>query len=198
MVHQAGVRTVVVGGIPGNGPMQAVSGSRGAAAYSADILDSDMEFASAINNTAMTVLPQNRDDSGMDVSFAGFNLRDQMRQNDTVPLQFQYEAADCRIYYTFANAYNLTRLRLEAATAMFDDPSLCVPGSVGYTSSHGYTPKYPTPPATSYNSTEFQGTQTTSDARLVMNDTVGNGIEDARLSTSSSVFTICNEKCGSE
>ena len=45
MHHQAGVRTVVAGGRPEPGPMQAVGGSRGAQVYDALALDEDIEFA---------------------------------------------------------------------------------------------------------------------------------------------------------
>jgi hypothetical protein len=71
------------------------------------------------------------------VSFSGINLRDQIRKSDfdaggqLVPLQFQYEAAHCRILYTVKNIYNLTQLWRDAAAAAWDS-SLCVPGSTGY------------------------------------------------------------------
>lgn len=145
MTYQTGVRTVVVGGRPTTGPMQAASGNRGARVYSADVLDHDFELARSVNQTAKSSLPQTRD-SGMYTIYAGFNLRDQLRPNDTVPLQFQYKAADCRIYYTLANIYNMSRLWRDAASAIWDDTSLCVEGSTGYVSS-GNTTAAKVPPA---------------------------------------------------
>lgn len=196
MVHQAGVRTVVVGGSPVTGPMQAVSGSRGAIAYSADLLDSDFELASAVNETANTTLPQNRD-SGMVVALAGFNLRDQVRANDTTPLQFKYEAADCRIYYTMKNALNETQLWLDAAAAIWDDQSLCVAGSTGYTTRTNSTsaPKAP-PQSTSsdVNSGAIEGVQSTS-AVHVIEDEVFDGMQDGLLTTSSLTFKVCDGIC---
>lgn len=145
MTHQAGVRTVVVGGRPTAGPMQAASGTRGARVYSADALDSDFEFASSVNQTANSSLPQVRD-SGMFTIYAGFNLRDQIRPNDTEPLQFKYEAADCRLYYTLANVYNMSQLWRDTARAIWDDPSLCVADSTGYTTSGSNTTHTAKPP----------------------------------------------------
>jgi hypothetical protein len=149
MAHQAGVRTVTVGGRPTTGPMQAASGTRGARVYSADALDGDFEFASSVNQTANSSLPQDRD-SGMFTIYAGFNLRDQIRPNDAEPLQFKYEAADCRLYYTLANVYNMSQLWRDTARAIWDDPSLCVVDSTGYTtpSSNITNTAKPPPPRT--------------------------------------------------
>ncbi|KAG6355630.1 hypothetical protein INS49_003592 [Diaporthe citri] len=143
MSHQAGVRTVVVGGRPEPGPMQATSGSRGASAYSAQYLDEDIAVSSSrvphgtfpeLNNET-----QQRD-SGMFLITANFNLRDQVRPatDSGPPLQFRYEAADCRLYWTLENALNVTRLWYDAAGAIWGLGlnSSCVSGSIGY-ASHG-------------------------------------------------------------
>ncbi|KAJ4299947.1 hypothetical protein N0V90_005195 [Kalmusia sp. IMI 367209] len=147
MAHQAGVKTVVVGGRPTNGPMQTASGSRGARLYSSDALDFDY---SNINETledseAFAKLPP-RDDPGIFINFAGFNIRDQIRNgdDDAVPVQFKYDAADCRLYYTLSNIYNLTQLWHDVATATWDDSTLCVEGSTGYSVRNNSTqPKGP-------------------------------------------------------
>lgn len=139
MTRDAGVRSVVVGGRPFSGPMQTASGSRGAAEYSSEEIDSDMQLASAISNTSEAELPQVRD-SGIAISYAGLNLRDQIRENETIPLQFLYQAADCRIYFTHANVYNYSRLWRDAANAAWNDTSLCVTNSTGYASNATETP----------------------------------------------------------
>ncbi|EFQ30867.1 peptidase S41 family protein [Colletotrichum graminicola M1.001] len=140
---EAKARTIVVGGAPKPGPMQAVGGTRGARLYSSDLLDEKLEWASEKNETAASRLPAVRE-SGMFINFAAFNLRDQLREDDTkTPLQFRYVAADCRLYYTLDNVYNMTALWRDAARAAFDDESLCVEGSTGYTSRNGTTPKSP-------------------------------------------------------
>ncbi|KAK2028800.1 peptidase S41 family protein [Colletotrichum zoysiae] len=140
---EAKARTVVVGGAPKPGPMQAVGGTRGARLYSSDILDEDFDWAREQNETAASRLPAVRD-SGVFINYAAFNLRDQLRKDDTkTPLQFRYVAADCRLYYTLENVYNRTVLWRDVSRAAFEDESLCVEGSTGYTPRNGTTPKPP-------------------------------------------------------
>jgi hypothetical protein len=146
IMTRAGVRTVVAGGRPTTGPMQAAAGTRGAILYSASNLDDDMSFARAIDanvteNTNATI-PEVRD-PGIYTKAAGFNLRDQIRKDETTPLQFKYEAADCRIYYTLANLYNMTQLWHDVATAAFVDPSKCVDGSRGFSTTNNTNPSPP-------------------------------------------------------
>ena len=80
-------------------------------------------------------------DSGVYVAVLGVNLRDQVRLDDSVPLQFKYEAADCRIFYTLDNVYNMSRLWRDTVTAAFDDPSLCVEGSTGFSGADKAAPE---------------------------------------------------------
>ena len=197
MTHQAGVRTVVVGGQPKNGPMQAVSGSRGAVAYTADILDTDFDFATNVNETAATILPTVHD-TGMYLNYAGFTLRDQVRENDSIPLQFKYQAADCRIYFTLRSAYNLTRLWLDAAAAIWDDPSICVQGSTGYaTASNNCTQAKPPPPRQEsfYNDMSKVAGQTTLKPNIV-DDHMFNGLLGGEVQNSASDFQTCSTGCG--
>ncbi|PKY00846.1 hypothetical protein P168DRAFT_285003 [Aspergillus campestris IBT 28561] len=128
MHHEAGVQTVVVGGRPNPGPMQAAGGTRGAASYSARRLDRDISTAQNIDRSTRGQFPDRR----YDFFTTGFtiNLRDQIRSGDDeespTPLQFQYEAADCRIFYTPKTWYNYTNLWTYAADAIWSDPGLCV------------------------------------------------------------------------
>ncbi|KAF4931820.1 Peptidase S41 family protein ustP [Colletotrichum viniferum] len=132
---QGGARTVVVGGAPKPGPMQAASGTRGMRMYYSDDLDIDISWARNLNETANARLPANRKETGIYINYAGFNLRDQLREDDvSTPLQFRYAAADCRLYFTLDNVYNMSALWHDVARAAFEDPSLCVEGSTGYTS----------------------------------------------------------------
>ncbi|XP_014555933.1 hypothetical protein COCVIDRAFT_100919 [Bipolaris victoriae FI3] len=148
MFKQVGVRTIAVGGLPATGPMQAVGGNRGAAIHSADQIDYDLGLISIpefnVDNATLATVPQLSDDgfrdSGVFTAALGINLRDQVRPNDTEPLQFKYEPADCRIFYTLANAFNYTRLWSDAVTATFDDTSKCVSGSTGFSSSNKTAP----------------------------------------------------------
>jgi hypothetical protein len=146
MAHQAGVRTISVGGRPVTGPMQTTSGTRGAREYTADTLDYD---ASQLNSTlddidAWSEFPR-RDDPAMWINYASINIRDQMRENNETPLQFQYLASQCRIYYTLDNIYNMTRLWRDAASATWEDRSLCVEDSTGYAPGPNGTESKPPP-----------------------------------------------------
>lgn len=157
-----GVRTVVMGGSPSPGPMQAVGGSRGARQYWGQYpyLDVDLWWAGTLDEHANQTLPEiapNAEfrDSGIWTTYAGFTLRDSIRQeeansSDATPLQFRYEAADCRLYYTLRNLYNMTQQWRDAAAATWDDASLCVQGSTGYSNNGtGATNKPPVANVTS-------------------------------------------------
>jgi hypothetical protein len=142
MTYEAGVKTIVVGGQPKPGPMQAVSGTRGAAAYSADALDYDFDeglrYLPVDKPEVISQLP-NRTDRGMWINYAGLTIRNQVHGTELTPLQFQYQAADCRIYYTLGTIYNMTQLWDHAARAAWDDPSLCVQDSTGYPTARNET-----------------------------------------------------------
>jgi len=154
MHHEAGVRVVAAGGRPVPGPMQAASGSRGAAIYSTDDLDSDVEFAQEIiefddSSANPYFLPNRTTELTFSITFASINLRDQVRPNETTPLQFAYEAADCRIFYTPKTFYNYSALWQYAADAIWTNPSLCVNGSTGFASQQGAAINVNGPPPSS-------------------------------------------------
>jgi hypothetical protein len=134
MMVEAGVGTLAIGGRPEPGPMQATSGSRGAASYDATYLDYDFALAAWYNDnySVDTSLEADyvsiRNNSGMQITQAGFTIRDQMRKNSTTPNQFLYLPADCRIYWSFANAWNYTRLWTDVWNATWEDHSLCIGG----------------------------------------------------------------------
>ena len=135
MHHEAGVRTVVVGGRPSYGPMQAQSGTRGARYYTSADIDTNFNYTETINTTAASHLPS-RTDNDFYIIRLSLNLRDQIRKDEDIPLQFIYEAANCRIFYTPWTIYNYTNLWKYAVTAINSKPELCVQGSTGYTTSN--------------------------------------------------------------
>jgi hypothetical protein len=130
MHHEAGVRTVAVGGRPSYGPMQAASGSRGAQLYSNYNLDQDFQIASKLNATARDILPSRDEDVW--ITSASITLRDQIRRGENIPLQFVYDAAKCRIFYTPQTFNNFTNSWKYAADAIWSKPELCVKDSTGY------------------------------------------------------------------
>ena len=83
------------------------------------------------------------------ITTASVNLRDQVRHTDTsaTPLQFLYEAADCRIFLVPETWYNYTNLWKYAADAIWQNPALCTKGSrTGHTQ-----PTHPSAPGKPYN-----------------------------------------------
>lgn len=61
----------------------------------------------------------------------GVNNRDGLRKNDTsgIALQFVYEEADCRLYYTPEMTVDVTAIWKAAADAQWGNSSKCVKGS---------------------------------------------------------------------
>ena len=153
MHHEAGVRTVVVGGRPETGPMQAPAATRGALSYDSVSLDIDIGNAETINATTSGYLPNRAEDSVLWISTISFNMRDQIRKGENIPVQFVYEAANCRIFYTFNTVYNYTNLWQYAADAIWTNPALCVQGSTGYvtTNSTYSNTQGPPPGSTTFN-----------------------------------------------
>ena len=132
MFTQVGVKTLVAGGIPTPGPMQAIGGTRGAALWSSDDLDQHLNKLSITGPSVPQLSDDGYRDPGIFTTVLGVNLRDQLRPNDTDPLQFKYMAADCRIFYALDNVFNMSRLWRDVVAASFDDPSLCVENSTGF------------------------------------------------------------------
>ena len=136
MHHEAFVRTVVVGGQPNIGAMQAVAGTRGALEYNTDDLDNDMYAATVINSSVTNYLPASHVTENLLfwLQDATFNLRDQIRQGPAnyFPLQFAYEAADCRIYWTLSTFNNFANLWQYAADAVWTNSNSCVSQSTDF------------------------------------------------------------------
>lgn len=136
MHHEAGVRTVAVGGRAVTGPMQAPAGTRGALLYDIYNLDGSIATVQTIlqqnDSPLQDFLPDRSDTGAVYITFASVNLRDSVRPNETTPLQFAYEAADCRIFYTTQTIFNYTLLWKYAADAIWTNTSLCVANSTGF------------------------------------------------------------------
>ncbi|KAL1873512.1 hypothetical protein Daus18300_003875 [Diaporthe australafricana] len=166
MHHQAGVKVVVVGGRPTTGPMQGVAAGRGARSYSLGVLDANIDFAQSLLASAgspdANFLPNRTTANDVYIIDAGVNLRDQVRQGDELPLQFTYEAADCRIFWTPKTSFNYAALWQYTADAIWSNASLCVAGSTGYSGSgskdkddESLALPMPSPKPSSFNMTEY-------------------------------------------
>lgn len=141
MHHQAGVRVVTVGGRPEISPMQGASGSHGARALDLDTLDANIEYVQELleesSPDAAGFLPNRTTANDVFVLGASINLRDQVRAAETTPLQFLYEPADCRIFFTPRTVLNYTALWEYAAEAAWTNPALCIAGAGNSTTKTG-------------------------------------------------------------
>jgi hypothetical protein len=135
-----GVRTIALGGRPINAPMQAIGGVKGGQALRFGNLADMMQLALSSSDT--DELPESLLAQGygalLDVappllpetsSTAGINYRNAYSRNDTTtPLQFTYEAANCKLFYTPETVYNI-EASWEAVAEVAFRGGKCVPGS---------------------------------------------------------------------
>ena len=139
MRQQGGVNFVMLGGRPNQDIVQAVGGVKGTNSFPWDyILDSvelpfiiehyhDAEYYSGTALGEYSDLPLYRA-----INFV-VNARDGYREGDetNTPLQFVYEPADCRIYYTPAMAVDQTAMWKSVADSAFNGVNRCVAGGLG-------------------------------------------------------------------
>lgn len=137
LTQQVGVKTIAMGGRSNKNPIQAIGGVKGVNNYQFGFIQQlaqyAVRFTPSLNDSTLRAdyysdIPFNRASSG-----PGVNTRDGLRQNDTsgIPLQFIYEEADCRLYYTPEMTVDITSLWKAAADARWGDNGNCVSGG-GY------------------------------------------------------------------
>jgi hypothetical protein len=154
---QGKVRQVAIGGAPSQKPMQAVAGSKGAqvVSWSYAYLEAYQAYHAAgsaserrrLDGTELGALvnatrPLRRSTwSLLDGSTASsVNLRDNVRKGDDseTPLEFVYEAADCRLFYTQERLASVSETWRAVALARWGAKGVgegCVKGSTGDKSS---------------------------------------------------------------
>lgn len=150
-MKQQGVRTIVFGGRPKNGPMQGVGGTRGALALglsvNGELFAGYKKAAEESLHTPTPLLTEEqlarwdqivpRPVSEFPLVFpaGSTNLLNNYGPRDSnTPLQFLYEAAECRRFFTLDNIFDQETVWASAADAMFDGGA-CVPGSTNATGS---------------------------------------------------------------
>ncbi|KAG5294666.1 peptidase S41 family protein [Histoplasma ohiense] len=151
LMQKAGVRTIAVGGLPREGPMQAVGGVKGAqvltyqriyetASMVFDLYASPQEkrkWAGTdlgdIYRTGKYILARTvRDGEGARINYRNaIDPKDEKR----IPLQFVYLAAGCRIWQTRDMVFDITKLWIAAADRAFGGGA-CIPGSTPQPSKH--------------------------------------------------------------
>ncbi|KAK3323334.1 peptidase S41 family protein [Cercophora scortea] len=139
MILQLNIKTTVIGGRPQTGPMQSVAGVEGAQVF---YFEEMMAAASAV----MTLDPSSNV-TGSDLALMGegyalsraanplrpgaVNGKNAFSRMDaTTPLQFLYQPANCRIFYTREMIYGPTEVWKRTVDATWTDPGkFCVEGS---------------------------------------------------------------------
>ena len=164
MKSQKSVRSVVVGGRPQTGLMQGVGGVKGSQGQgmlvlftivstivSAVSVSEQLAFAArfGIGMLGATTKALNRaHPGGNSIVQAGINFRNNIRERDesVTPLQYVYEAADCRLFYTPEMYASQASVWDRAYDSMWAGAQ-CVEGSTGHTSANIST----VPPKEAFN-----------------------------------------------
>lgn len=140
---QGGVETIVIGGKPKTGPMQGVAGSKGSEVLTFDAVrrqalipyENLPQYQERLNNTEIgQIIYAHRPLMRTAWTSAGarsrINLRDHMRiGDDDTPLEFIYEAADCRLFYTAEMILDVEAVWKKTVDAEWGDRKVCVEGS---------------------------------------------------------------------
>jgi hypothetical protein len=148
----ANVQFIAIGGRPQTGPMQAIGGVKGTQVFPFDLIaswvdifdDPSNHYISVANGTMwenFTYEPLFRE-----TGFTGgsVNGRNHFRMDDetNTPLQFVYEAADCRMWWTREMLYDPVFLWNRVATMAFQErkgtqfnSKYCVANSTGHPTS---------------------------------------------------------------
>lgn len=142
-MKRQGVRTIAFGGRPSESPMQGVGGVKGGQSLGINYINAYIQQANQLIleslNTSSPLLTAeewkqfNESSPGTQISFAwsgNVNLRNEYDpDDDQTPLQFKYEAAECRRFYTLENYLQRETVWRDAAQSMFGDGG-CVKGSM--------------------------------------------------------------------
>ncbi|VUC29243.1 unnamed protein product [Clonostachys rosea] len=143
MKNVGGVKSVAVGGIPQNGPMQGVAGTRGSQVRQHDSM---AQYAELIRSGLLDSKNGSREALRSELGVSLSEIEDIPSTNQApwkvsmalnvstgnldVPYQFVYEAANCRLFYTVDMIRDVTVLWEAAAKVAGGDTSACVTGSV--------------------------------------------------------------------
>ncbi|KAB8294146.1 hypothetical protein EYC80_009589 [Monilinia laxa] len=148
MKSQGGVRSIVMGGRPQTGPMQGVAGSKGSEVLTFGQIDEYLaQIDEVIANLTLKSIPIPAAPPASSLPLGSalswplgnsttqgtgsrFNFRNNMHQNDSsyTPLQYIYEASNCRLFYTKEDVYDIQGLWKRVVNTVWGDGK-CVEGS---------------------------------------------------------------------
>ncbi|KAI0099865.1 hypothetical protein GGR51DRAFT_551876 [Nemania sp. FL0031] len=144
MVHDAGVKTIAMGGRPSKkGLIQGVGGVKGSQSYGyADVLANVQEAIAFTNDSAIIETLSAYDEYVLDRNqVSSLNVKDEILRShlkDGTPSQFVAEYSDCRLWWTEAMVKDVSAVWKAAASAAFKGGK-CAYGGIK-------APKYPTHP----------------------------------------------------
>ncbi|KAF2183839.1 hypothetical protein K469DRAFT_727810 [Zopfia rhizophila CBS 207.26] len=164
MREQGQVQFIAVGGRPISAPMQGVGGTKGAQVLQMSTFRkiaietiqkiagiASLDVVKAVNQSALGKLAQTEqllirsEHTSPENPINGVvNSLDNLRQNDSseTPLEFIYEAADCKLFYTLDALKDVTKLWKQAVDIKWGKGK-CVDGSTGDKSSIGVVSNKP-------------------------------------------------------
>ncbi|GAB1317927.1 Tail specific protease domain-containing protein [Madurella fahalii] len=139
LTHAHGIRTVAVGGRPLQAPMQAVGQTRGGPVGSFSTFPDDVDRAAAPEGLELVPVAPPPLRVTSNVQWADrlqFNLANTLPlgelgeegEDKKVPMQFRYTAANCRLFFTWEMARDITALWRAVAEVAWGGGK-CVPGS---------------------------------------------------------------------
>ncbi|SMY28899.1 unnamed protein product [Zymoseptoria tritici ST99CH_1A5] len=139
MRQQAGVKYVVLGGRPNTDITQAVGGTKGSQYLTYETILNDVlypfqtEYVHSRKYYEKTVLANYNNWAYYRTGLNSINYRNAYRQGDetNTPLQFMYEPADCRIFYTPEMVVDQAAVWKTVADAAWNGVKRCVAGSLG-------------------------------------------------------------------
>lgn len=135
MTQQGQVKTIAFGGRSNANKIQAVGGVKGANIFQWGFIQQYAAQAIYFNETFQdSALKEYYSGKAIGRAYGnGINVRDAVRLGDDsgIALQFKYEEADCRLYFTPEMTVNVTAIWKAAADAQWSDPSKCI-GNGGY------------------------------------------------------------------
>ncbi|KAJ4245240.1 hypothetical protein NW762_014110 [Fusarium torreyae] len=150
MTNVGGVQALSFGGRPDDQPMQIMGGVRGAQSFGFDAIYGLIEKVQSLYSSYPNELdsfsreeitefleaaPKPLGELPLVLESGGINLRNAYQEGeDDLPLQFQYQAADCRLYYTAENVFRPETTWKSAKNAIWANGS-CIDGSTGGTGS---------------------------------------------------------------
>ncbi|KAE8843886.1 hypothetical protein HRS9122_04989 [Pyrenophora teres f. teres] len=131
MKNQAGVKSIAMGGRSNKKPIQAIGGVKGTNNYAFSFIQQNVQYAIKYEpslNTSILATDYSNDLVFSRSKASGVNVRDGLRRNDSsgVALQFIYEEADCRLYYTPEMTTDITSVWKAAADSQWGSKSKCV------------------------------------------------------------------------